>query len=226
MQVGKLKIWSQCRSAFVSAGRAQCCQQKCCQTAAQLPLKPRRQIKPIEIRVGHLSPNRGAPVFRSSSSPISQFGRGVGNTGWARPAYWQPCWYTCWLSWTRTGTVKVLNFAEVFLTNRQCPPFSQRFNFTNQQLLFGIIKFLQGIYLRKFGFYANSNAPRNKCAFTVAQFFQAFAKQLYFVSPEERPWCQRIFWTKTLVIAYATCMFHHASNKDWHIKDASCSVYL
>ena len=51
---------------------------------------------------------------------------------------------------------------------------------------------------------------------------------LYFVSPWERPWRQRVLWTKTLVVARATCGFFHAFKKehwDWCIKIASCSVY-
>ena len=51
---------------------------------------------------------------------------------------------------------------------------------------------------------------------------------VYFVSPRERPWRQRVFWSKTLVIARSTCVFSHAFKKehrDWRIKDASCSVY-
>ena len=54
-------------------------------------------------------------------------------------------------------------------------------------------------------------------------------RSLYFVSPRERPWRQRVFWRKTLVIARATCVFSHAFKKehwDWRIKDASCSVSL
>ena len=53
-------------------------------------------------------------------------------------------------------------------------------------------------------------------------------RELYFVSPRERPWRQRVFWRKPLVIARATCVFSHAFKKehrDWRIKDASCSVY-
>ena len=51
---------------------------------------------------------------------------------------------------------------------------------------------------------------------------------LYFVSPRERPWRQRVFWRKTLVIARATCVFSHAFKKehrDWRINDASYSEY-
>ena len=54
------------------------------------------------------------------------------------------------------------------------------------------------------------------------------AGHLYFVSPQERPWRQRVFRVKTLVIAHATCVLSHAIKKehrDWRIKDASCSVY-
>ena len=51
---------------------------------------------------------------------------------------------------------------------------------------------------------------------------------LYFVSPWERPWCQRVFQTNTFVIGRATCVFSHAFKKehlDWCIKDTSCGVY-
>ena len=51
---------------------------------------------------------------------------------------------------------------------------------------------------------------------------------LYFVSPGEQPWRQRVFRKKMLVNARATCVFSHAFKKehwDWRIKDASCSVY-
>ena len=50
---------------------------------------------------------------------------------------------------------------------------------------------------------------------------------LYFVSPRERPWRQRVCQTKTLVIAHTTCVSHafKKEHQDWRIKDASCSVY-
>ena len=51
---------------------------------------------------------------------------------------------------------------------------------------------------------------------------------LYFVSSRERPWRQRTFRRKALVIARETCVFSHSFKKehrDWHIKDASWSVY-
>ena len=36
---------------------------------------------------------------------------------------------------------------------------------------------------------------------------------LYFVSPRERPWRQRVFQTKTLVIARTICVFSHTFKK-------------
>ena len=51
---------------------------------------------------------------------------------------------------------------------------------------------------------------------------------LYFVSPQEWLWRQRVFLRKTLVNARTTCMFSHVYKKehrDRRIKDASCSVY-
>ena len=45
-------------------------------------------------------------------------------------------------------------------------------------------------------------------------YFWLFIFALYFVSPRERPWRQRVFQTKSLVIVRATCVFSHAFRKE------------
>ena len=53
-------------------------------------------------------------------------------------------------------------------------------------------------------------------------------KSLYFVSPRERPWRQRVVQNNTLVIARVTSVFSHTFKKesrDWHTNDAFCNVY-
>ena len=72
--------------------------------------------------------------------------------------------------------------------------------------------------------------PQSSHTFRCARTFKmvAWAWGLYFVSPRERLWRQRVFRRQTLVIARATWVFSHAFKKehrDWRIKDASCSVY-
>ena len=51
---------------------------------------------------------------------------------------------------------------------------------------------------------------------------------VYFVSPWEWPWCQRVFQRKMLNITRVPCVLSHAfrnESRDWRIKDASCSVF-
>ena len=67
----------------------------------------------------------------------------------------------------------------------------------------------------------------NSPASVITLWYNTTQRFLYFDSPRERPWRQRVFWRKTLVIACATYVFSHTFKKkhwDWRIKDASCSV--